>query len=1192
MSETTTLIRSLDAAARRIRRIRVGAALAAMARAVIAVGSGCVLIDAAFRFPSAMRWLMLGALLAFGVWRFRRMVGPALLPAPHRVQLALELERQLPATTGIIASGVEFADESQWKGNPFALAVAKSAAMQVPTDAVQALVRTSRLKREILLLTLLIVGWLGAAFIAPQLATTGAVRLLAPWIAMEWPARTELRSEVVATHHPRDVALPLAVELVRGNVDQDPVWVRLRRLRGDTEGPWERIAMVHQGQRRFERMVEAGVDAVEFQFLTAEVETPLQRIDLREAPGIQEASIVVAPPAYASSLPVIRQSLGDCTGRQGRLLEPVLAGSVCEVTLRPTTTALLPENSDDARAAWLKSSLECMLPGGGPTGFPDDLELTPTKDGCIIRWTARESMILDWLLRDEHHVANVTPIEIAVDVRIDQPPEPLIMLPESDETVLATATIPLKGMARDDVGVFELHLDASRGAAWQQRLTTTMGEGQREAEASTVLDVSSSGARAGDVIEVVAVAVDVFETDGLRRAPVQSNPRRLKIISEEQFSEETRGVLAAIRQAAQRAAERQRSLIERDDEPAAEVRPQAEVGERIGSLSRTLASLRKRLEQNNADDDATKSLIDAAEDITEVAQAQSDRARNALQDASKESAEGGDSKAAADLAAQAKAAQQEVDSELSDLSSLLDRDRESFAATQRLQKVAEAIAKADAERTRAAARTIGRNDNELGAEELAGLERAAQATRDAAQVAREAMEDLRQRAERVSGDDPERAQSLRQAAQRGESESLQARMELAERSTRANKMDAAQQASASAMQTVQRMMQDLEESESSRAQSLKRRLATVAQALEQIIQEAESAQESVINLVAASSDDVAAGSPAAARQASDVAVNSAAVADQARLGGSNMQRIVRLVERGSEAEVRAAEALAASPVDVGIGQEQTARATLLFREALDAVRQQERRTEEQERQQRAQELAKKFAELAERQEGVWTATSTLVGVKGDRRALVEARRLGVEQESVGQTVREIVDSSEDVKKSAAIVEALDVARESSSVAAEELRKGLPTERTTQAQREVLQTIREIADAIGQSAKKKKDPFEDEGGQAGGSGGGGGGDGDKPAIPPLAELKVIRSLQQRIYDRTKSAANTPEQAERAAQLMKRQESVAALADELRREVERQMQERGATLVPPKDEANEDDGGAGNRGGNEPSGGSAP
>jgi hypothetical protein len=57
-------------------------------------------------------------------------------------------------------------------------------------------------------------------------------------------------------------------------------------------------------------------------------------------------------------------------------------------------------------------------------------------------------------------------------------------------------------------------------------------------------------------------------------------------------------------------------------------------------------------------------------------------------------------------------------------------------------------------------------------------------------------------------------------------------------------------------------------------------------------------------------------------------------------------------------------------------------------------------------------------------------------------------------------------------------------------------------------------------------------------------------------------------------------------------MKRQESVAALADELRREVERQMQERGATLVPPKDEANEDDGGAGNRGGNEPRGGNAP
>jgi len=1172
MSESTTLIRNLDAAARRIRRIRVGAATAALVRALIAVGSACVLIDAAFRFPSVMRWLVLGALVAFGVWRFRRKVRPALLPPPGRVHLALELERQLPAASGIIASGVEFSTDPRWQQNPFAMSVAQASARQVPNDAVHALVRTKRLKRELQLLVLLIVAWGCAAFVAPQFAMTGAVRLLAPWIAMDWPARTELRSAVTATHHPREIALPLAVELVRGNVDEDPVWVRLRRMRGETVGPWERIAMIHQGQRRFERMVEAGVDAVEFQFLTADVETPLQRIDLRDAPRIAEASIVVTPPPYAATLPIIRQSLGDCTGRQGRLLEPVLAGSTCELTIRPTASTVVPEDSDDARAAWLKSSVECTHPDGKAAGVPADLLLARAGEAWTVQWTARESIVFDWMLRDEHQVSNVTPIEITVDVRTDQPPEPLMTLPEADETVLASASIPLRGVVRDDVGVFELHIDASLGTVWQQRLTTTVGDGQREVEASTVLDVSSSGGKAGDVIEVVAVAVDSLLTDGLRRAPVPSGPRRLKIISEEQFSEETRSVLAAIRQAAQRAGERQRALVERDDDASAEVRPQAEVGERIGSLARMLASLRARLEQNNADDDATESLLDAAGDITEVAQAQSDRARNALQEASKQGAEAPESGEVAGLMEQAKAAQQEVDSELGDLSELLDRDRESFAATQRLQRVADAIAKADAERTRAAAKTIGRSEAELGAEELAGLERAAQATRDAAQAAREAMEDLRQRAERVSGDDPVRAQSLRQAAQRGESESLQSRMEQAERSTRANKMDAAQQASASAMQTVQRMMQDLEESDTNRAQSLKRRLATVAQALEQIIREAESAQESVIGLVAASSEDVASGSPAAARQASDVAVNAAAVADQARMGGSSMQRIVRLVERGSEAEIRAAEALGASPVEVGVGQEQTVRATQLFREALDAVRQQERRAEEQERQQRAEELAKKFRELAERQEGVWTASSALVGVTGDRRALVEARRLGVDQEQIGQMIREIVNASDDVKKSAAFVEALDVAGESSSDAAEDLRKGLPTQATTQAQREVLQTVREIADALGQSGKKKKDPFADEGTQAGGGGGGGSG-GDKPAIPPLAELKVIRSLQQRIYDRTKTAASTPEQVERAAQLMRRQESVAALADELRREVERQMQERGATIVPPKEDASD-------------------
>ena len=391
-------------------------------------------------------------------------------------------------------------------------------------------------------------------------------------------------------------------------------------------------------------------------------------------------------------------------------------------------------------------------------------------------------------------------------------------------------------------------------------------------------------------------------------------------------------------------------------------------------------------------------------------------------------------------------AQAEVRSELDDLAALLDKDKDSWMAARKLEKVAEAISQSEKERTKAGAKTLGRSRQDLSADESANLDRAAESAKTAAQAAREIIEELKQRAEKVQKEDPTRAENLRQAAERGDNESLAARMDQAEQATRENRLDEAQQSSASAQKTVQKMIEDLADDEKARTETLRRRLATLVDALEQLVRQAESTEELGLALVTAEGAEATKSSPAVAQQAATLSLNASSVADEGRAAGPSVQRVVRLIERGAEAEGRAASALSAAAPQIALGHESLVRATALFKEALELVRQQEKKNDEQERQQRAKELAQAYKNLCDREEGLLTATATLVNKVGDRRVLVESRRLGVDQESIRQEISAISEGSPDVQKSPTFTEATILALDAATRAASDLRSGPPTRR--------------------------------------------------------------------------------------------------------------------------------------------------
>ena len=761
-------------------------------------------------------------------------------------------------------------------------------------------------------------------------------------------------------------------------------------------------------------------------------------------------------------------------------------------------------------------------------------------------------------ITDEHEVSSVDDNNVIVDVVRDTATEATILEPTRDETVLETAVISLKGEARDDVGVAWV-LIASRGKEWSHELSRMEGGGAKEVIVAAEFDLAEAKASPGDVFELTCEATDKFTVAGTPRSPTVSQPRRLRVLTRGEFDKETRNALAAVRQSAMMVDERQKALIDRGEAPGKQLRSQAEIGERLESLKVATDSLQDRMERNRIDDPALRSLLSAAIDILSEAKSQSDEARDSLQRGAeaKESSESQQQEMA-----KAKDSQESVHSELNDLAALLNRDKDVWAATKALERVVEAITRADEERNKAGAKTIGRTQEELGEEERAALDQAAQVAQQAAQAATEVVEEM----EEVAKADPERAADLKEAADRAARESLTARMEQAEQATRENLLDEARQASASAMKTVKQMMDDLAEDEKSRTETLRRRLASLSETLEGLVREAESAEAGGLDLITAEGDMVADAASALGREAANLSLAATGIAEDGRGVGPEAQRVVRLIERGAETEGGAAASLLAAPPAVKAGHESLARSTVLFKEALEAARAQEKRAEQAEKQERARELARAYQALCERQEGVVTASNALVSNNPDRRALVEARRLAVSEEEIRAAIGLVAEGSEDVRNSPTFMEATAIAMEAAAGAAADLKGGPPTEETLDLEREVLTTLRGLTQALEQASKKRDDPFSDPQSGAASGGGGGGGSQEEPLIPPIAELKVLRAMQASVYERTRRIAESGGSSVAIEALAKRQESIANLAEQLRDAVEKRQEEKEAGVVP--------------------------
>ena len=107
--------------------------------------------------------------------------------------------------------------------------------------------------------------------------------------------------------------------------------------------------------------------------------------------------------------------------------------------------------------------------------------------------------------------------------------------------------------------------------------------------------------------------------------------------------------------------------------------------------------------------------------------------------------------------------------------------------------------------------------------------------------------------------------------------------------------------------------------------------------------------------------------------------------------------------------------------------------------------------------------------------------------------------------------------------------------------------------TQKAQERAIVMLGDLVDALKEEAQKKKKKEE----ESGGGGGGGGGGGPEKLIPPMAELKMLRSMQTEILQSTakvgdaarEAQAVTPEIEAEAQRIGRDQKNVKKLMEEL-------------------------------------------
>jgi hypothetical protein len=350
---------------------------------------------------------------------------------------------------------------------------------------------------------------------------------------------------------------------------------------------------------------------------------------------------------------------------------------------------------------------------------------------------------------------------------------------------------------------------------------------------------------------------------------------------------------------------------------------------------------------------------------------------------------------------------------------------------------------------------------------------------------------------------------MKDAAERGRQQQVPQKMDEAARNVEQNQTSTAEEQQQQAMDAMEQMLQDMQEASKKRDASLRRVLTSIVESLEKLIRDQDTQ-------VAA----LAAAIPASEFEGLDAPMitlnqNTLAVADKAR-GDRQTARIAELIDRAARAQTEAIKALRAKPVNSDEADKDERESLRLLRLAKTEAQRLEDEARKRDEDRKRQELRKVYREALEQQVGLKGETDPYIGKAVDRRDRMKVRGLGERQDALRVSLDELRKKTEEMAEAGVFEFAHQRLDQTTGTAAKKLRAGQPDRVVERNQDSAIRLLKSLVDALNDQAKQDDEFRED---QNGGGGGGGGGQ-KRPLIPPLAELRLLREMQQEAADLTR------------------------------------------------------------------------
>ena len=1119
-------------------------------------------LDFLLRLPIAIRLITLAGLIALIYRCWVRYLRPAVNLRLSTVDIALEIERHEPTMRGLLASTVDLDEQNARPGSAarddqihhaLTLAALRTANRRLAGQIYPPILKLNDFIKALVVCMLIGLGVALMGVGSPSLVAIGINRVLMPWSETNWPMRYAIRDTTPGSARPIDIAVPIRALIGSSQSGDDAAsqarinW-RVLDAQRRAITPWARAVLVAQHQRDpqsntpiYEQLIDAqravsGRDdasfVLEYNIQTRDDMSEHRRITLVRPPELLGTDLEITLPQYA--LPIAESGLvrsgGIETTHTDSIISPILAQSRVRITWRFTKPIEHPENTIPvwAQALATSSTIESFA-----QPEPGTIELTLIADA---------SATIEPSVRDTMGISVRAPIALALGVLADQNPGVSIITPQRDEAVSSRAIIEIRAQLADDLGLARGSITITHARAPRESLGASPEpiepgvdlvveqlRADLRAQLRKTLELDSLDLSPGDQVWIVANAWDI--RDGIGADPdldplgmTRSAMRVLEIVDDATLIEQIRKGLNPIRNALRQLDDQQaqlhqllgEGLLDTSDE-------QRSVKDRLETNRRTIEQLRQKLERNALDDPALESLLSDADSILGEAIGSAQRASDQLDRGNFD---------------RAGAHQRVVRDRLGELLAMLDHGMDSWLALRSVRQLRDELASLRDATGEFNAQAAGRSLEALSAEQKSTLERILDRQLDLADDAREAMATLDEQAAQLQEHDPAQAQALRRAANQGRSAQIEQQLNEAAEQVGSNQTSSATATQSQVLEELDKMLEELENTIQNRDNALRRELASIIESIEQLIV----AQTIELDRV---------DQPNADTRMIALMGNTLAVRDDALGAFPETRSIADLITQATQSQSNAIQALRQSPKDFDAATRFEQASVLNLRSALEEAQRLDDQAADRQARKLRDELRDAYRESLESQTALRDESRVMIGEELNRRQRAKARAIAATQESLREQLAQMLEQTKELGDAPVFVLAHAQLDRLMIQSSDGLGSRQIEQRVINAQNGSMTILATLVEVLSDGSPNQE-PKDFDDGSSGGSGDGSGGSGDEPVIPPIAQLKLLRSMQQLAAMQTRAFGQDPGQANDA--------DIEALSD-----LQRQLFEHGHKLI---------------------------